>query len=257
MELKQLYPMIFKRKSFHFFKDRQGSFVTEKISEEELDKIKVVYKEFTPLVPNIKTEIRIVPQEETTFKRGAEYCVLLYSEKKDNYLQNIGYLGEQLDLYLVSMNIGTLWYGIGKVKENAYHGLDYVIMIGIAKVPEDKFRKDMFKSKRKKLEEIWKGDDYREIGNIVRFAPSACNTQPWLVEAESNEIKVYRNKKPGKRGIMPVEKVAHYNRIDIGIFLLFLEVCLTEHNLVFERQVFGNDTDDSVEKAMVAVYKIN
>ena len=42
---------------------------------------------------------------------------LLYSEKKDNYLQNIGYIGEQLDLYLVSKNIGTLWFGIGKVKE--------------------------------------------------------------------------------------------------------------------------------------------
>ena len=40
-----------------------------------------------------------------------EYChilvdtKLLYSEKKDNYLQNIGYLGEQLDLYLTSLNI--------------------------------------------------------------------------------------------------------------------------------------------------------
>ena len=33
------------------------------------------------------------------------------------YLQNIGYLGEQLDLYLVSKNIGTLWFGIGKVEE--------------------------------------------------------------------------------------------------------------------------------------------
>ena len=31
-----------------------------------------------------------------TCKRGEEYCILLYSEKKDNYLQNIGYIGEQL-----------------------------------------------------------------------------------------------------------------------------------------------------------------
>ena len=33
-------------------------------------------------------------------KRGQEYCILFYSEKKENYLQNIGYLGEQLDFIL-------------------------------------------------------------------------------------------------------------------------------------------------------------
>ena len=118
------------------------------------------------------------------------------SEKKDNYLQNIGYLGEQLDLYLVSKNIGTLWFGIGKVKEKNLDGLDFVIMIAISKVDsEDKFRKDMFKSKRKNLEEIWSGDHFLNIANIVRFAPSACNTQPWLVESKEKELKVYRYKK--------------------------------------------------------------
>ena len=46
-------------------------------------------------------------------------------------------------------------------------------MIAIAKVDsEDKFRKDMFKSKRKNLEEIWNGDYYLDIANIARFAPN-------------------------------------------------------------------------------------
>ncbi len=255
MNYKQLYPMIFKRKSFHFFKDRQGSFVTESITADELKEIEAVYKTLTPLIPDIRTEIRIVPQAETKCKRGAEYCILFYSETCDNYRQNIGYLGEQLDLYLASKNIGTLWYGIEKRKDT-YQGLDYVIMIGIAKVPEDKFRKDMFKSKRKILDEIWQGEAFSDIGNIVRFAPSACNTQPWFVEAEEKELKVYRYKKEGKRGIMPAAKVAHYNRMDIGIFLLFLEVCLAEQNISFERQLFGNDTDDNVGKVLVATYQL-
>lgn len=255
MNYKQLYPMIFKRKSFHFFKDRQGNFVTEKLSKEELSEIEEVYKTLTPLIPDIRTEIRIVPQEETNCKRGAEYCILFYSEKKDNYRQNIGYLGEQLDLYLASKNIGALWYGIGKMKDT-YHGLDYVIMIGIAKVPEDKFRKDMFKSKRKKLDEIWQGEAHCDIGNILRFAPSACNTQPWFVEAEEKQLKVYRYKKAGKRGIMPAALVAHYNRMDIGIFLLFLEVCFVEKSIKFERNLFGNDVDDSLERFLVAVYNL-
>ena len=113
------------------------------------------FNKLKPLVENIKVKIKIV-KNETTCRRGQEYCILFYSEKKDNYLQNIGYLGEQLDLYLVSKNIGTLWFGIGKVKEKKLDNLDFVIMIAIAKVDsEDKFRKDMFKSKRKELSKIW------------------------------------------------------------------------------------------------------
>ena len=109
--------------------------------------------------------------------------------KNDNYLQNVGYLGEQLDLYLVSKNIGTLWFGIGKAEEQQLDGLDFVIMIAIAKIDsEDKFRKDMFRSKRKELSEIWYGDNYLDIANIVRFAPSACNTQPWIVETKCLSI---------------------------------------------------------------------
>jgi len=120
----------------------------------------------------------------------------------------------------------------------------------------DKFRKDMFKSKRKPLEEIWNGEWNQDVGNIVRFAPSACNTQPWKVEATENELIVYRYKKPGKRGIMPADKVAYYNRIDIGIFLAFLEVCLNHDKIKFERELFVDNTDDTSEEVLVAKYKV-
>ena len=107
------YEMIFKRKSFHVF----NNVGNESISDDELNDIQKAYSEFIPLNPDIKTTVRIVPEEQTSCKRGGEYCVLLYSEKKDGYLQNIGYLGEQLDLYLVSRSIGTLWFGIGKTQD--------------------------------------------------------------------------------------------------------------------------------------------
>ena len=142
---KSLYEMIFKRKSFHLFRNIGN----EKISNDELKDIENKFNDLKPLVKDIKVKIKIV-KDSTTCKRGQEYCILFYSEKKDNYLQNIGYIGEQLDLYLVSKNIGTLWFGIGKVEEPKIDNLDFVIMIAIAKVDkEDKFRKDMYKSKRK------------------------------------------------------------------------------------------------------------
>ena len=71
----------------------------------ELKDIEEKFSKLKPLVEDIKVKIKIVKKE--SILRGQEYCILFYSEKKDNYLQNIGYLGEQLDLYLVSKNIGT------------------------------------------------------------------------------------------------------------------------------------------------------
>lgn len=68
--------MIFKRKSFHVFK----SFLP--LLQEDLENIKKAFSLFIPLTPNIKVKMQIVPKDETTCKRG-EYCILLYSEKKN------------------------------------------------------------------------------------------------------------------------------------------------------------------------------
>ena len=245
-----LYEMIFKRKSFHFFRNIGN----EHLTEEELKDIEKEFSKLKPLVDDIKVKIKVVKKE--SILRGQEYCILFYSEKKDNYLQNIGYLGEQLDLYLVSKNIGTLWFGIGKPDEKELEGLEFVIMIAISKVDSpDKFRKDMFKSKRKDLEEIWSGDNYLDIANIVRFAPSACNTQPWKVAATDNEIKVYRYRKEGKRGIMPKDRVIYYNQIDIGIFLCFMELCFEHNNINFKRELFVEEDHDN-ENNLTAIYNI-
>ena len=246
----ELYEMIFKRKSFHLFRNIGN----EHITDEELKDIENEFTKLKPLVEDIKVKIKIV--KDTTCKRGQEYCILFYSEKKDNYLQNIGYLGEQLDLYLVSKNIGTLWFGIGKVEEKELDGLEFVIMIAISKVDSPlKFRKDMYKSKRKDLAEIWSGNSYLDIANIVRFAPSACNTQPWKVEASDKELKVYRYRKEGKRGIMPKDRVIFYNQIDIGIFICFIELCLEKNNVGYQRELFI-ENDHDCEYNLLAVYHL-
>ena len=245
-----LYQMIFKRKSFHLFRN----IGKEHITEDEIKEIENVFATLKPLEDDIKVKIKI--SKDTTCRRGQEYCILFYSEKKENYLQNIGYLGEQLDLYLVSKNIGTLWFGIGKPSEKEYDGLDFVIMMAIAKVDDDsKFRKDMYKSKRKDISEIWDGDYFLDIANIVRFAPSACNSQPWKVKANEKELKVYRYHKQGKRGIMPKDMVMYYNQIDIGIFTCFMELCLEHNGVDYEKQVF-KEQDHEGEYNLLAIYKL-
>ena len=257
------YDMIFKRKSFHLFRNVGD----EKITSDELAEIEKAYRDFVPLYAEIRTAIRIVPAQTVNVKRDAEYCILIYSEKKENYLMNAGYIGEQLDLWLVKHNIGSLWFGIGKPDEPTCNGMDFVIMIAIHKVSDDtKFRKDCErnrngfdsrqpKAKRKPLSEIWSGDGLG-VADIARFAPSACNTQPWYTENKNGELTVFRYKKPGKRGIMPAAAVSYFNRIDIGIYLCILEICLCKNGIEFERELF-TDNGSEAEMTKVAVYRIN
>ena len=249
MNMVDYYKEIFKRKSFHFF------IGGEKTTEEDIVTITSFIKTIVPLYPDIKTEVVVVKENETTCHRGADYCILFYSEPKGDYLRNIGYIGEQIDLFLASINIGSLWFGIGKPKEKRNNNLEYVIMMAIKRMPKDSFRKDMFKSKRKPLAEIWSGEQLN-IANIVRFTPSACNTQPWFVESNEKTLSIYRYKKPGKRGIMPLDKVMFYNRIDVGIFLFILEICLNKEGICFQRELFPDLSDSETEKTLIAKYKI-
>ena len=246
------YQTIFKRRSFHLFRNTG----TGSLTSEELESIKAAYASFESLYPDIRTEIRIVPAAKVNFKRDAEYCILIYSEKKDNYLLNAGYLGEQLDLYLVEHNIGSLWFGIGRADEKSVNGLEYVIMIAVHKIDDESlFRKDMFKAKRKAIEEIWEGDTLG-VAEIARFAPSACNLQPWHVKNDGKCITVYRYKQTGKRGMMPFALVAYYNHIDAGIFLCILEICMAHEKIGYSRELFIDDLDSKDEYVKIAEYTI-
>ena len=79
--------MIFKRKSFHVLKNIGET----KITEEELDDILEAFKTFEPLVDHIKVELKVEDKKGGIL--GQEYSLALYSEVKDHYLENIGYLG--------------------------------------------------------------------------------------------------------------------------------------------------------------------
>jgi hypothetical protein len=243
------YDMIYKRKSFHLFRG-----VERPLTDEELEEINTALRGCKPLVSDIKVATKIVPANETTCRRGETHCILFYSEKKEGYLENIGYIGEQIDLYLASRDIGALWYGVGKPKEENHSGLEYVIMIAFAKMPPKTFRKDMFKAKRKPLEDIREGEGYDEILNIARFSPSACNSQPWYVSCEKQKLSVYRHTKPGKFGIMPEGSVSYYNQIDIGIFLYILEICIEHGGLVHARSLMFEHSE--LEKNLTARYEI-
>ena len=172
--IEEMYDMIFKRKSFRRFN------AALHLSNDELQCIHEKLKRLKPLVDDIEVKCKLVPIEQTTSKRG-EYCLLIYSEEKEHYLQNAGYLFEQLDLYLASKNIGMCWYGMGKTEVASLDGLKFVIMLALGKGIEGEFRKDYTKAKRKDTKDIWPGDLISKVAEVVKYAPSSCNTQPWRV----------------------------------------------------------------------------
>ena len=76
---KDLYDMIYKRKSFHLFRNIGN----EHITQEELDDIEKEFPKFKPLVSDIKVKIRIVKKESILrsiriFRYLFDYSRLLY-----------------------------------------------------------------------------------------------------------------------------------------------------------------------------------
>lgn len=247
--MKDLYELMFKRKSFRKFNSEL------KLSDEELQGIEKNIVTLERLDENIRIAYKIVPREQTTCKRG-EYCILIYSEDSQHSLLNIGYTFEQLDLYLASKNIGVCWYGMGKVEEEKIDNLKFVIMLAIGKAEPDAFRKDYTKSKRKASNEIWSGDEWNEIANYVRYAPSACNSQPWRIIYEQGVLSIFRESKT--KMIIPKNKIAFYNTIDMGIFLCFIEIWLIRNDYNFSR-VLSDEMEkrqDCSESTNIAKYTI-
>lgn len=206
-----------------------------------------------PLFPDIEVAYKIVKTEETNCKWNGEYCLLAYSEKKTGYLENIGYLLEQWDLFLASMSVGACWYGWGKTAEKEYEGKSFVIMINFGKSRKEDFRADVSTTKRKSVSTIWQGDTALNVANVVRYAPSACNSQPWQVTCEDNKLTVYHAK--GISSVVATKLSVYFNRMDVGIFLCFMESALEHFGYSFSRSLLI--TDSTQRPTPVAEYLLN
>ncbi len=238
--MKELYEQIFRRRSF---RDVKGFHM----SVDEMNGIAKKIKELHPLDDSIKTMLKIMPAELTTAHRG-EICVELYSEKKDGYLLNAGYMLQQLELYLCSKNIGSCWMGMARPDSDTCHGLDYVIMLACSKITTETFRGSSDDFDRKSINEICEGNVDTELAEAVRLAPSACNTQCWHIKGEGNKLSFYRNSRI--KSIIPPEKLEFFNTIDMGIALCHAEIALEKKEIDFKRTLFSPiDNDGRVKVA--------
>ena len=111
-----LYEAIFVRKSVR-------SYTGEALSPQLLDKVKAHYRELTGLFGGIETEISVLDNRRgqqrmlSLFSVKAPYYLVFYSEEAPRYLMNMGYLMEQMVLYMCSLGIGTCFIGSNKIKK--------------------------------------------------------------------------------------------------------------------------------------------
>ena len=243
--MKELIESIRKRRSVRRYSD-------EKLSQEEYDKVESYLHRLKPLIPDLRVEFQIVPCSETNCKFNAEYCLLVYSEEGNLWLTNVGYMLEQWDLYLASLGIGVCWYGMGKVEEERQCDLMYAIMLSFGKCDADAFRNGTDDINRKAASDFWTGCGDERLGEIVRLAPSAVNSQPWRVEQVENKFNVYRQK--GGVPLLSAQLFERWNKVDMGIFLCFLDVALESEGYRYSR-VLGTESDEG-KRVLVATYTL-
>ncbi|WP_296856876.1 nitroreductase family protein [uncultured Methanobrevibacter sp.] len=168
---------------------------------------------------NIKYYYKILKRDEVNLRTrwSAPYYLALFSQIKDNYKENIGFVFQQLSLYLQSLGIGSCWVGMGSIKEK---NSEFVILISFGK--SDKISRDISKFKRKSLEDI---SDYAdEKLKPAQLAPSAINSQPWYFKHSDEGFDVYQV----QQNIIKRQILKKWNPIDVGISLAHLYVANEE-----------------------------
>lgn len=201
--------MIFCRKSCR-------SFTGKPVEEELLKKIRAFQPK--PLYPDIKVRMEIVPREgvKCICPWTTPQVIAVYSEQKEGYLENVGFLFQQMELYLQSLGLGVCWLGLGKMHPKTapeVPGMQFVIMLAFGYPKGEQVRSDGKGFHRKPLEKIADREDPRL--EPARLAPSAVNRQPWYFTHEEEFIHAYCVKN-GLGSAM--------NPLDVGIALAHLYV---------------------------------
>jgi len=216
-----LYETIFKRKAIRKYSN-------EVLEGNTLNSIKDYSNNVERLFPDIKTEMKFITGKEIkTASVKAPYYIAFFSEEKEAYLTNAGFMLEQMDLYLSSNGFGSCWVGMGSPNKEleAHSNLKFVILLAFGKPAEELHRKNISEFNRKKVEQISNIDN--DLIQIVRLAPSAMNSQPSYYKQKDNEINIYISKSNIIKNILTLGKM---NKIDVGISICYKWLVVKHNN---------------------------
>jgi len=201
-----LYDTIFTRRSVRSYKK-------DPISDETL-------KEINEFIGSLKQ----LDGQKATFKvvpgKKAPYAVLSYCEDNTKAYINVGYCLQEVDLFLQSKGLGSLWYGSKNATHNGKDGHCITLAFGTTDVP---FRKGEEDFKRLGVNEISNADN--AVARAVRLAPSARNSQPWYLTFKEGEVLIEHH----GRGMFKVMLRRKLSKIDMGIATKCAELALVRY----------------------------
>ena len=173
-----------------------------------LDLIDEFMSNVKPLNEDIKYRYEFLKQNEVSSKMHfkAPYYLAIYSDIKENYMVNAGFIFQQLCLYLQSQGIGSCWLGLGSPKKK---DSEFVILISFGK--SDDMTRTLDEFKRNNLSKI--SDEVDESLIPAQLAPSAMNSQPWYFKHTVDGFDVYQV----KQNIIKRQLLKRWNPIDMGI----------------------------------------
>lgn len=183
--------------------------------------------------------------------QGASFFIAAAVEKKEYNLEQLGYVFEDLILYITSLGLGTCWLAgtfnknefskAMQVKENEI--LPIVTPVGYEsriKSPIDLLLKPVPNLKpRKSWNALFFKDNFDSILNkddadayalpleMVRLAPSASNKQPWRVVLTNGHYHFYLSHTAGYAAVYPYD----IQKIDMGIAMFHFESTAMELGL--------------------------
>ncbi len=192
------------------------------LSEDTLDDLKDFIDNVGALNLDINWSYDIVGHENFRMLQRFKppHALLLFSENKQNYLQNIGFIFQQVDLYLQSRGIGSCWIGAGGPKnyENPNPDQEFVILLVFGN-PKGELYRERSQFQRKIICEISDDRDSKLIP--AQLAPSAANSQTWyFTHNDDGSYNLYRNKPKLRLS----KKMNVWNQIDMGIALAHMYV---------------------------------
>lgn len=207
--------MIYKRRSVRSYK-------VENVCEATLEKIRSFGESIKPLYPDIAVKWEIVDRDKIRcmLPWKTPQNIVIWSEDKDGAYENVGFMFQQMDLYLASLGLGSCWLGMGRPaeKEERADGLKFMIVLAFGIPKDDIYRNDISEFNRKPLSEISDIEDERL--EAARLAPSSVNSQPWYFIHDGDKLHVYCS----KGGIFRGKGLELMNKIDMGIALAHLYI---------------------------------
>ena len=173
-------------------------------------------------------DILTIDEVNNLARFSAPYYLAIYTDKKENHA-DMGFIFQQLCLYLQSIDIGNCWVGLASPKKKSS---DFVISIAFGK--SEQMTRDISSFKRKSLSKISDVEDERLIP--AQLAPSSINSQPWYFKHSDDGFDVYQV----KANFLKRQFVKKWNSIDVGIALAHMYVA-NEDTFEFSKKTSFDD----------------